>query len=164
VRAELDRIAVDKSPPEVLAREHSTRAEQFENDGDIVSAQREREQARLQRRMLRGKGLLSTSIRFRQQFQILQLWQLIAGKEPGYTTYATPRQARQAPPGGKTIHFFCAACAFVFKKSVSASYAKNRIQKFRQRNVPPTRLTPTATTRIHEQGVLVIPAKAGGTA
>jgi hypothetical protein len=154
VRTELERIAADRLSLEERAREHSKRAEQFEKNGDIASAQHEKEQARLQRRMLRGKGPLSTSIRFRQEFQILQLWQQISAKEPGY---ATPRRAL---PSGKTILFFRAAYAFVFKKTMTEYYAKDVIKKFRRRNVPPTELKPTGVMRVN---ATVAPAKVDDT-
>jgi hypothetical protein len=156
VRAVLERIAADRLSLKKLAREHSKRAEEFEKNGDTISARHEREQALLQRRRLRGTGPLSTSIRFRQQFQILQLWQRISGTEPGYRTQ------RQVRPSGKTIRFFCAAYAFVFKKILSASHAKDIIQEFRRRNIRPPQLTPTVAMRIDETKISVVPAKSDG--
>jgi hypothetical protein len=151
VRAELERISKDRASLEELAREHSRRAEQLENAGDIDSALHERKEARRQRLMLRGNGPLSTSIPFRQQVQILQLWQAVTGEKPGYTT----------PPGlpsGKTIRFFQKAYAFVFRKTVSEYHSKKIIQEFRRRNVFPEKLEGTSPSVIDETKIFIIPA------
>jgi hypothetical protein len=156
-RAELERIAREKSTPEDLAREHTQRAwlcrefrkalatmqyieEQSRLSQQLYAQERhETERTELHRRMSRhgkgqrkGQGRLSSSIKFRRQCEILWLWQRLAG-EPGY---ATGRDG----PYGKAIDFFQAANEFIFGSSLGTDRAQDIISEFRKLNLKPLHL------------------------
>ena len=136
VRATLEQIARDKTPPGKLAAECEDRARTLDSaiavllksGGDIGQLAQQSDAAKKQAKVYRSIGAVKRP-HFLRHCRILWLWQSSGGQ----LGISTPRG--NAPPHGPVIAFFQAAAAAALGKTPSPGQIKSIVSDWRNMNL-----------------------------